>query len=321
VIYGNDCTPVAIETCSKLNAFPKRLPEDAAYFNSRVLLSQSAPVSRVQVEYLHELGWPFPVESLNYYQVDFLRKRLEEAFPDRRKPFIDPYNPWSPGSTSPLNLTPEEREQRKYLKFLGVAVPEEANLGQLQHLIARYDTPEKRREYEDAPHAWKRLPATNRQVKLLRFFGMSPDARLNRGTATSLITRILSEAENRKRWIQYKLLTEDIGDESAELRPFDRHQLTNVRIPFDTELSDSEARHAVVKTIRGRKKQMWDCLNTTAEYWAPWLKTADMDAITKRAGIAALFEAGDIVKFKQRFIEELQSYSSEIADREKRHRL
>ena len=283
VIYGNDSTPVAIETCSKLNAFPKRLPEDAAYFNSKVLLSQKAPVSRAQVEYLHELGWPFPVKSLNYYQVDFLRKRLEEAFPDRRRPFIDPDNPWSPGSTSPLNLTSEEREERRY--------------------------------------AWKRLPATNRQLKFLRFFGMSPDARVNRGTATSLITRILSETENRKRWIQYKLLTEDIGDESAELRPFDRHQLTNVQIPFDTELSDSEARHAVVKTIRGRKKQMWNCLNSTAEYWAPWLEMADMDAITKKAGIAALFEAGDIVKFKHRFIEELQSYSSEIADREKRHRL
>ena len=150
---------------------------------------------------------------------------------------------------------------------------------------------------------------------------MSPDVRVHRGTATSLIMRILSDPENRKRWIQYKLLTEDIGDESAELRPFDPCQLANVRIPFDMELSDSEARHSVVKTIRGRKGQMWDCLNSTAEYWAPWLKMADMDAITKKAGIAPLFEAGDIVQFKQRFIEELQSYSSEIADREKRHRL
>ena len=232
VIYGNDSTPVAIETCSKLNAFPKRLPEDAAFFNSKVLLSQKALVSRAQVEYLRELGWPFPVESLNYYQVDFLRKRLEEAFPDRRKPFIDPDNPWSPGSTSPLNFTSEEREQRNYLKFLGVTVPEEADVGQLQHLIARYDTPEKRREYEEAPHAWKLLPATNRQLKLLRFFGMSPQLRLNRGSATSLITRILSDEDNRKRWIQYKLLTEDIGDESAELRPFDARELANVPVPL-----------------------------------------------------------------------------------------
>src|SRR5437667_12076476 len=321
VTYGRSSFPGAIESCSELNAFPKRLAEDAAHFNSTALLSQRRPSSAAQARYLNELCWPFPVACLNYYQADFVRKRLEEAFPEKRRVFIDPDNPWSPGSENPLNLGDEEREERKYLRFLGVAFPEDAYLRVLRDLVSKYDTPEKRREYEEARHAWRRLPATNRQLKLLRFFGMSPQARLNRGTATSLITRILSDEDNWKRWTQYKLLTEDIGDESAELRPFDARELANVSIPFSDELSDAEASRAVVRTIRGRKKRMWDCLNSPVEYWTPWLKVVDMDAITKRAGIAALFDSGDIPKFKQKFIEELQSYSPEIADRERRHRL
>src|SRR5207253_6491210 len=58
--------------------------------------------------------------------------------------------------------------------------------------------------------------------------------------------------------------------------------------PFSDELSDAQASRAVVRTIRGRKRRMWDCLNSPVEYWTPWLKVIDMDAITKRAGIAAL---------------------------------
>lgn len=321
VTYGHNERRVPIESCLELNAFPKRLAEDAAQFNSASLLSQRHPSSIAQAQYLDELGWPFPVRPLNYYQADFLRKRLEEAFPDKRRVFCDADNPWSPGSASPLNLTEEEREQRKYLDFLGVPVPESADLRLLCELVAKHDTPEKRRAYAEAPHRWKLQPATNRQLKVLRFFGMNPQASVNRGTADSLILRLFNDEERREGWLKYKLLTGDFDDDSPELRPFDASEVANVHLPIDSNLSYSEASRAIEDVVRSRRKKMWDYLNSPDEYWTPWLKMADMDAITKSAGIEELFEKGDVVTFKKKFIEHLQSYCPEIADREKRHRI
>lgn len=321
VTYGHNERPVPIESCVELNAFPKRLAEDAAQFNSASLLGQRHPSSIAQAQYLDELGCPFPVTPLNYYQADFLRKRLEEAFPDKRRVFCDPDNPWSLGSASPLNLTEEERERRKYLEFLGIPVPKSADLRLLCELVAKHDTPEKRRAYAEAPHRWKRQPATNRQLKVLRFFGMNPEARVNRGMANSLILRLFSDEEKRERWLKYKLLTGDFGDDSPELQPFDASELANVHLPIDTNASHSEASRAIEDVVRNRKKKMWDYLNSPGEYCAPWLKMADMDAITKSACIEELFEKGDVATFKRKFIEHLQSYSAEIAHREKRHRI
>ena len=200
-------------------------------------------------------------------------------------------------------------------------MPDEADLRLLRELVAQHDTPEKRRAYADAPTLWKRLPPTNRQIKVLRFFGMNPDAQVDRGTANSLILRLLNDEDKRERWLKYKLLTGDLGDDSPELRPFDSNELRNVHVPFDTNISDSEANHAITDLIRARRKRMWDCLNSPNEYRTPWLRMDDMDAITEAGGFAKLFETGDVAAFKKEFITRLQSYSPEIADREKRHRI
>ncbi len=61
VTYGRSSSSVAIESCSELNEFPKRLREDAAHFNSTTLLSQRRPSSVAQARYLNQLGWPFSV--------------------------------------------------------------------------------------------------------------------------------------------------------------------------------------------------------------------------------------------------------------------
>lgn len=321
VTYGQNSCAVPIESCPELNVFPKRLSEDAAHFNGDSLLSQRHQSSVAQTDYLNELGWPFPVERLNYYQADFLRKRLEEVFPQKRRVFVDPANPWSRDSQSPLNLTDEEREVRKYLEFLGVPVPQDADLRTLQQLVAKHDSAEKRRAYAEAPNLWKRQSATNRQLKVLRFFGMSPQAHVNRGTANSLILREFADEEKRQRWLKYKFITGDFSDDSPELRPFDANELANAHLPIDSGLSHLQASRAIEDVVRGRRKRMWDYLNSSDEYWAPWLKMVDMDAIITLAGIAELFEKGDVSTFKKKFIEQLQLYSLEIADREKRHRI
>jgi hypothetical protein len=321
VTYGGNSHSVSIESCSELNAFAKRLAEDAAYFNGTTLLSQRHPSSAAQARYLDELGWPFPATRLNYYQADFLRKRLEEAFPEKRRVFTDPNSPWSPGSAEPMNLTHEEREERKYLNFLGVTFPQEANLQMLRELVAKHDTLEKRGAYAEAPNLWKRQSATNRQIKVLRFFGMNPQASVDRGTATSLILRLFGDEEKRTAWLKYKLLTGDVYDDSPELRPFTPNELANVHLPFDSNVSNAEANRVIENLVRDLRKRMWDCLNSPEEYWAPWLKMADMEVITNSVGIGELFEAGDVAAFKKKFIEQLQSYSPEIADRERRHRV
>jgi len=75
------------------------------------------------------------------------------------------------------------------------------------------------------------MSISNRQKKLLRFFGVPVSPEMSSGAAGWEIGRILSREENSRLWARYLYLTRDFGSDSDELQPFDRAELESVEIP------------------------------------------------------------------------------------------
>jgi len=73
--------------------------------------------------------------------------------------------------------------------------------------------------------------ATNRQKKLLRFFGISYSRNISTGAAGWEIAGIMESEENRARWHKYLFVTGDFDSESDELIPCDEHELESVVVP------------------------------------------------------------------------------------------
>lgn len=80
---------------------------------------------------------------------------------------------------------------------------------------------------------WHFDPATNRQLKVLRFFGVPIDPAPSKGRAGGIIGRLFSDPGNKHLWTAYIYITSDEDDSTAELRPHDRAALAHVVIPED----------------------------------------------------------------------------------------
>ena len=69
--------------------------------------------------------------------------------------------------------------------------------------------------------SWKEDLATNRQRKILKLFNYSFPPSITKGVASSYVYRIFRNLNNRALWKRYLVLTDDIDDETPDLRPFD----------------------------------------------------------------------------------------------------
>ena len=78
---------------------------------------------------------------------------------------------------------------------------------------------------------WHFDPATTRQLKLLGFFGIDISQPLTKGWCSGVIGRLFSEPANKHLWAAYVFTTGDEDDTSIALRPYDRAELVDVRIP------------------------------------------------------------------------------------------
>jgi len=81
--------------------------------------------------------------------------------------------------------------------------------------------------------------ASNRQKKLLRFFGVpfSPD--ISAGAAGWEVAAIMSSEGCRERWRRYLFLTRDFDSDTDSLRTFNAAALESVQIPDDWSCSDA----------------------------------------------------------------------------------
>jgi NAD-dependent DNA ligase len=72
---------------------------------------------------------------------------------------------------------------------------------------------------------------TNRQKKLLRFFGVDFDNNMSLDQASNIIDEIFLIQENEDLWNKYVFLTEDFDVESSSLKEFDLNQLMKTVVP------------------------------------------------------------------------------------------
>lgn len=79
--------------------------------------------------------------------------------------------------------------------------------------------------------------ATNRQKKLLRFFGISFSPNIPAGAAGWEIGAVMESEENREIWRRYLYVTEDFDSESDELYPYDHDALRAAAVPAEWSAS------------------------------------------------------------------------------------
>jgi hypothetical protein len=73
--------------------------------------------------------------------------------------------------------------------------------------------------------------ASNRQKKLLRFFGVRFSGNISTGAAGWEIAKILSNGGCRELWRRYLFLTNDFDSDTDALKPFSASSLQAVKIP------------------------------------------------------------------------------------------
>lgn len=74
-------------------------------------------------------------------------------------------------------------------------------------------------------------PATNRQIKVLRFYRVPLPEMFSVAQASWEIADLWANEENRLSWEKYVFLTGDVDDDSSDLRPYDPAALRSVILP------------------------------------------------------------------------------------------
>ena len=75
------------------------------------------------------------------------------------------------------------------------------------------------------------MTASNRQKKLLRFFGIKFAHNISSGAAGWEIGSLFNDLENEQTWNKYLYLTNDFSGDSDQLKPFDRAELDSLKLP------------------------------------------------------------------------------------------
>lgn len=72
---------------------------------------------------------------------------------------------------------------------------------------------------------WHSDPATARQIKVLRFFGIDTDKPLTKGQCSTHISRLFRDPDNEALWTAYVNTTGDNDESTPDLLPHDREEL------------------------------------------------------------------------------------------------
>lgn len=75
--------------------------------------------------------------------------------------------------------------------------------------------------------------ATNRQKKVLKFFGVQFHKFISSGAAGWEIGTIFADEYNAEKWRRYLFLTKDFSAESEELLPYQKDELEHAQVPKD----------------------------------------------------------------------------------------
>ena len=95
------------------------------------------------------------------------------------------------------------------------------------------------------------IPASNRQLKVMRFFEVPIPEEISMGQAGHMIGSILKDPGNQERWDKYVYLTHDLSSESADLKPFNPAALEVVVLPpgWSSAKAEREYREKIAARI------------------------------------------------------------------------
>ena len=80
---------------------------------------------------------------------------------------------------------------------------------------------------------WFYDPPTNRQIKVLKFFGVELEPDLNKGKASGIAACLFRSEENKELWEKYVYHTGDDSQDTLDLVSFDLEELRAVVIPVE----------------------------------------------------------------------------------------
>ncbi|MEY4243968.1 MAG: hypothetical protein RLZZ245_1553 [Verrucomicrobiota bacterium] len=87
------------------------------------------------------------------------------------------------------------------------------------------------------------MTATNRQKKLLRFFGIKFAHNISSGAAGWEIGSIFNDPKNELAWNKYLFLTKDFSGDSDQLTTFERIELDSLELPQDWTASAAASQY------------------------------------------------------------------------------
>lgn len=134
--------------------------------------------------------------------------------------------------------------------------------------------------------------ATNRQKKLLRFFGFDGWESIKKGPAGGLIGRLFADKEKSLLWEKYCFSTGDVGHDSCELLPYDLEKLKAVKIPEDWKFPSKPRK----KSYKRRIHLALDILEDGSPFDDP---IPEIDVSGKRFVFTGTFTFGSRPKCKQ----------------------
>ncbi len=100
------------------------------------------------------------------------------------------------------------------------------------------------------------IPASNRLLKLLRFFGVPDPSDMPAEEAWEKRAALFEDPANKERWNKYVYLTGDVSSESPELQAFNPVELEAVALPKDWTAARAEREYRERKAeeiLQGRQ--------------------------------------------------------------------
>ena len=94
-------------------------------------------------------------------------------------------------------------------------------------------------------------PASNRQRKRLKFFGVPFSPEITVGAAGRKIDKLSSNLSTCERWRRYVYLTRDLDSDTDDLRPFEEAELDAVDVPkgWETETAVQEFSEEIAQRV------------------------------------------------------------------------
>lgn len=173
---------------------------------------------------------------------------------------------------------------------------------------------------------WHLESVTNRQIKLLKFFGKDTQQRWNKGSASAYITKLLHDPQKKHLWFAYCLTTGDF-DDSTELQPYNLESLRTVKLPESwtrspfRETPEVESKYvAMISQIMNEGSPFDDPVPEIKLGGTTFCLTGTFDFGTRDACILALEEHGAIVHKSVKRDTQVLIIGNEIQPRWKHHR-